>query len=75
MSQHNPAARYCVMFDRAIPIDDTVDCAACQENYDLAAIDPDFADEYRDYPRPEARSGNDGIPQPAERPRNPNNLT
>ncbi|MGV0805788.1 hypothetical protein [Mycolicibacterium setense] len=54
MTAHNPAARYCII-GTGIPIDDTADCVACQELYDAAALDPDFAEEYKDYPRPKAR--------------------
>jgi hypothetical protein len=53
--QHNPAARYCIVIDHAIPIDDYAECVACQEAFDLARLDPDFEDEYRDYERPRAR--------------------
>lgn len=63
MQRHNLVARYCVEFDSYAPIDDTADCPACQELYDLAAIDPDFAEEYKDYPRPQALFGklNDSV--------------
>lgn len=58
MPNHNPAARYCIHGPGSYaPIDDTVDCLACQELYDAAALDPDFAEEYKDYPRPRASFG------------------
>lgn len=61
VQRHNPAARYCIVIGSGIPIDDSADCVACQELYDAAALDPDFADEYKDYPRPKARGlGVDG---------------
>ena len=57
MSAHNPVARYCVVTDAGIPrwgLRDDVTCPACDENRALLRLDPDFAEEMRDYPDPPA---------------------
>lgn len=54
MAEHNPAARYCIVIDHCIEIDDHAECLECQQTFDLICIDPDFEEEYKDYKRPEA---------------------
>lgn len=56
MSGHNPVARYCIVItDPPLPrhlLRDDVCCPACDELATAARLDPDFADEMRDYPFP-----------------------
>lgn len=55
MAGHNPRARYCIRIARSdIAIDDSADCEACQENARAIRLDPDFAEEFKDYPFPQA---------------------